>query len=90
MWAEKVATDLRKAHIDILVRAGRVYLGVSAMIPKGLDERAQAKWFAEAIKDYPDKSILFCFYHKKDPSRLIWKQLRPTYEEPVWHQREAS
>lgn len=75
-WVKQTQTELMNQYAELVERAKLGWLDVVALPTR--KEQAQ-KVFAQ----YGDiASYIFAMLDSKDPSKLIWKSLRPRYEKP--------
>jgi hypothetical protein len=84
-WLRQWEASLKIAHV-MRMRSLENYL--TQLTEAGLSARKdQALWIQENVPQV-NWSALFLMLNGKDPSQLVWKQLKPDYQKPFWNQEE--
>lgn len=88
-WVKKTVRDIRYNYMTVQELAGKYFDNLYESRDGELPERKEyAEWVK--TKDKPLWSILFAMYDKKDYSQMIWKLIRPNYEQPFKNKIEEN
>lgn len=76
-WLKKTIDEIQGEFDEIKTTAVKQFVDVYFY-----KNKRKGKEFAEYIKDYEYKSLLFCIFNTKNYNHLIWKRIRPVYSKP--------